>query len=279
VKTWSARGGAASAATSDAIESFGAVRSRTRAEAEPAAGGEAGEVASACQVISTSASSRRRPEIVRVVGKVVAADGELLVAPLTGRRCVCFDAAVHGHERDELGLVTVVLLTRSLRGKPFVIDDGSAQAHVDPRGAYVRLFLDHREGGVNVKLGRPPLADPEFVAGLRMKAHPEYVEGVLTIGEEVEGFAVGSGLSLDEARQAFLLFTEGFAWMPGEGKGCTAVLGRTGGTPFLAAWSDVGFSGGRIGARWLSPVDGPDRFDQFSSGTIFTNMRLKRGRG
>lgn len=90
----------------------------------------------------------------KFVGKVVACEGEPLVAPLSGRTCACFDAA-HWSSSGEL-------LTRTLRGTPFVIEDGTGRALVDPRGAFVRLTHDFKQRG-----------------------YEEASEGVLEIGESV----------------------------------------------------------------------------------------------
>jgi len=121
----------------------------------------------------------RRGDWVRVSGRI--ADGGVLVAPITGRACVCFDAVV-ARARGP-GQLEVVL--RAVRGTPFVIDDGTGKALVDPRGAYVRVVYDHslREG----ELDDGDIADPEFAAELA-GADPaglRFEEGVLAVGETV----------------------------------------------------------------------------------------------
>jgi len=115
-------------------------------------------------------------EFVRVVGRIV--DGGSLVAPITGRTCVSFDAVVrHGGPRTEDAVVT-----RGVRGTPFVIDDGTGKALIDPRGAYIRVVYDHSvlDGAVE----RAKVADPDFLAGAT-GAGLQFEEGVLTLGEVV----------------------------------------------------------------------------------------------
>lgn len=120
-----------------------------------------------------------RGKYVRVVGRIV--DGGSLVAPITGRACVSFDAVVLAPARGAPGGPTVV--ARGVRGTPFVIDDGSGKILVDPRGAFIRVVYDHSvEAGA---LERERVADPDFIAGLEGQAGLRYDEGVLTIGETV----------------------------------------------------------------------------------------------
>ncbi len=124
----------------------------------------------------------RHGDLVRVVGKVVSCEDELLVAPISGRECVCFDAAVKDIEVDENGRIrSSTIAYRSLRGRPFLIEDGTGEAHVDPRGAFVELRLDHHQTG-----WLPRTALPEIVAGVQVDENTAYIEGVLVIGDEVE---------------------------------------------------------------------------------------------
>ncbi|KAB2895972.1 MAG: hypothetical protein F9K40_15370 [Kofleriaceae bacterium] len=127
----------------------------------------------------------------KVVGTVVACEGAPLVAPLTGRRCVAFDAAIfqyvlEPHPTFDAELYTGgQLLTRSLRAVPFFVEDATGRALVDPRGAFVRLTLDHEQGGPGQRIDRLVVADHAFLPRSRPNEDKRYVEGVLEIGELV----------------------------------------------------------------------------------------------
>jgi hypothetical protein len=111
----------------------------------------------------------------RVVGQIV--DGGTLVAPITGRACVSFDAVIL---EDGPGRKVV---TRGLRGTPFIVDDGSGKILVDPRGAYIQVVYDKTEVG---RFDTATVADPDLLEGA--KGHPgnlRFDEGVLAIGEQV----------------------------------------------------------------------------------------------
>jgi hypothetical protein len=126
---------------------------------------------------------------IRVVGIVV--EGSELRAAISGRPCVCFDAAVMGKAQavDRYGLPAVgsgvlksPVLTRRLEVAPFVIDDGTGRALVDARGAYVRLNLDYHRRGLGAI---PTSCDPEMMpVGVR-PIDVVFVEGILRIGENV----------------------------------------------------------------------------------------------
>lgn len=146
----------------------------------------------------------------KIVGTVVACEGEPLVAPLTGRKCACFDAAVwsyelepleHGYQAFEEPMRTAKLLLRSLRGTPFVIEDGTGRGVVDPRGAYVRLAHDHEQGGPHDEVRQVRLADPRFLDGIARSDRMKYSEGALEIGEVVvvSGFVQKPDASPDGA--------------------------------------------------------------------------------
>lgn len=128
---------------------------------------------------------------VKVVGTVVACEGELLVAPLTGRPCVAFDAAIfqyllEPHPAFDIGMHGAgQLLTRSLRAVPFILEDATGRALVDPRGAFVRLTIDHEQGGPGIRIPQLRVADPSFLPKARAHEDKRYVEGVLEVGEEV----------------------------------------------------------------------------------------------
>lgn len=122
---------------------------------------------------------------VLIVGRVLAGVGEQLVAPFTGRAAIAHDAAVTTLRLVDHGDGDPVrrLEKRSLRATPFLLDDGTGQALVDPRGAYVRLVLDRRtrtpRGERVVVHARELIADVFGYEELLLD------EGVLTVGSEV----------------------------------------------------------------------------------------------
>ena len=111
---------------------------------------------------------------VRIIGRVVA--GEPLVAPVTGRACVAYDAAISwGTER--------VVGRRDVRGAPFLVEDDTGRAQIDPRGAFVLLHYQH-----TVEPGDPARLvthDPGFRAGLPPRWDWVVTEGTLAIGDTV----------------------------------------------------------------------------------------------
>ena len=112
---------------------------------------------------------------VRIVGRIV--DGGTLVAPITGRACVSFDAVV----LEDLPGRKVV--TRGLRGTPFIIDDSTGKILVDPRGALIHVVYDKSEVG---SLDPAKVADPDLIAPLAGRTSKfRFDEGVLAIGEKV----------------------------------------------------------------------------------------------
>jgi hypothetical protein len=84
-----------------------------------------------------------------VVGKVVGIGD--LQAPVTGRPCAAYDVAVReGPDRQ--------LVARRMLGAPFLVDDGTGKAVVDPRGAYLQLDMSLVGEGTPDRLR--PLHDP-----------------------------------------------------------------------------------------------------------------------
>ena len=128
---------------------------------------------------------------VRVVGQIV--DGGTLVAPITGRACVSFDAVVLDEDGDGPNV-----LARGVRGTPFIVDDGTGKILVDPRGAYIHVVYDQSEVGT---LDAARIADPDLLAPLAGRTDQlRFDEGVLTIGEHVAvtGLVSAAGTAEDE---------------------------------------------------------------------------------
>lgn len=135
------------------------------------------------------ASIAEAPEgaVVRIDG--VIADGETLIAPLTGRACVFYLATIEeyvssgrsGSWRER---------ARELRGVPFTVDDGTGRALVDPAGARVDIDIDSttRSG----TLDDPTEAEAAFLrrhgqqgAGWIFNKRLRYREGVFQVGERI----------------------------------------------------------------------------------------------
>lgn len=78
-------------------------------------------------------------ELGRIVGHARVHEQEL-VAPLTGRACVYYIAKVEVRDHGEEWKAVIVEET----GVPFVLEDESGRALVDPRGADLALEVDSR---------------------------------------------------------------------------------------------------------------------------------------
>jgi hypothetical protein len=197
---------------------------------------------------------------IKVVGRVVAYEGASLTAPITGRGCVCFDAAVWSHERvpgdgvddwlthDLAGVIDIELprkrqlLARSLRGAPFVIEDATGRAVVDPRGAFVRLTHDFKHGGPDDDGRTLAVVDRTFLDGVELRGHIEYWEGVLELGETVvvsgvvtmPAAATGRG-ELYRGSGDQRVRISGSAESPGDVTDLRAEIDRAGGDPARTA--------------------------------------------
>src|SRR5262245_28416269 len=79
----------------------------------------------------------------RVTGSVL--DGELLVAPLSGRSCVYFSVFVDERLRPKLGANAPhwTRLAAERRGVPFVIEEDGHRAVIEPRRARVMVDIDY----------------------------------------------------------------------------------------------------------------------------------------
>lgn len=112
---------------------------------------------------------------VRIVGQIV--DGGTLVAPITGRTCVSFDAVILENQPGRK------VVTRGLRGTPFIVDDGTGKILVDPRGAFIHVVYDTSEVG---PLDPTKVADPDLLAPLASRRGDfRFDEGILAIGERI----------------------------------------------------------------------------------------------
>jgi len=121
-------------------------------------------------------------EAVRIDGRVV--DGETLIAPLTGRRCV-FYVAILEESQGKRGWIECA---RETRGVPFTVDDGTGGVIVDPAQAQIDAALDSiTKSGL--------FDDPTPVEAAFLKRHGQkptcwfynrgfrYCEGVFEVGE------------------------------------------------------------------------------------------------
>jgi len=131
----------------------------------------------------------------RVIGQARAL-GEQLQGPLTGRPCVYYIAMVE--EQRSTGRSTYWrTIASETRGVPFMLEDGTGRAIVDPNGAQVALDFDG-----NSKSGTFNNADPvqeAFLAKHGQKSEGwvfnktlRYREAMIEVGETVA--VLGSGV-------------------------------------------------------------------------------------
>jgi hypothetical protein len=136
---------------------------------------------------SVTLATARHGAFVRVVGTI--REGETVLAPASGRPCVCFSAAIRGMvlvEPTRLGghhARTWHDVASRVGGAPFVIDDGTGTAVVDPGGAFIRAVVDHTVTSHNrleLKLHDPSMPPANAICH-------EYIvdEGVITVGTRV----------------------------------------------------------------------------------------------
>jgi hypothetical protein len=125
--------------------------------------------------------------VVRLDGRVV--EGEILEAPLTGRRCVYYVAIV---EEFQAGSTPDSWreLAREARGVQFAIEDGSGRAIVDPDAARVDVDLDRTSRSGTFE--EPTAAQMAFLehqgvklTGWSFNRTLRYREGVFEVGEPV----------------------------------------------------------------------------------------------
>jgi hypothetical protein len=98
--------------------------------------------------VSTIAAAKPG-QIVRLVGTIV--EGESVVAPITGRACVCFSAVIHpltrkrgryGRKGEEKNWAVG---PNRVGSASFVVDDGTGRIDVEPGGLSIRAEIDHHE--------------------------------------------------------------------------------------------------------------------------------------
>jgi len=129
----------------------------------------------------------------RIVGRVV--DGPCLTAPLSGRACVFYEVVVEEY-RSMGKLHSWHPIIQEADGVPFVLDDGTGLAHVDPDGAGLAVRRDSiTESGT---FDEPTQAELEFLArhgqqgkGVVFNRALRYREGALEIGETIAVAGVG----------------------------------------------------------------------------------------
>jgi hypothetical protein len=140
-------------------------------------------------------------QVVRIVGTIV--EGGTVHAPITGRACVCFSAAVYPlilQRSDEGGVVRVRAHAPFERvgAADFIVEDGTDRIAVEAGGLLIRADLDHRKEVP----GNTKLHDPSFVVTPINYEELQLDEGIITIGAHVvlEGVVQrGSGGPADAA--------------------------------------------------------------------------------
>jgi hypothetical protein len=126
--------------------------------------------------------------VVRIDGQAIA-HGETLIAPLTGRTCVFYEALIEEFvSQGKSGNWRVRV--REVRGVPFVVDDGTGRAIVDPRIARVDVKIDAttRSGTFDAPtpieeafLHRHGMSGQGMIFNKRLR----YREGAIEVGEPV----------------------------------------------------------------------------------------------
>ncbi len=91
----------------------------------------------------------------KIIG-TVAADGPVLEAPLTKRLCVYYALEIKKYEYKEESTIV-----DDQRAVPFVLDDGSAHAHVDTETAQISATFDH---AVRIVAGKETYAERRLLA-------------------------------------------------------------------------------------------------------------------
>lgn len=123
----------------------------------------------------------------RVVGRV--GEGQTLQAPFTGRSCVFYEATVE-ELRSSGKSSSWRQVVREAVGVPFVIDDGTGRAVIDPNGARVAVDLDMTTRSGTFDDATP--VEEQFLTrhGLRstgwvFNKSLRYREGVIEVGETI----------------------------------------------------------------------------------------------
>lgn len=124
----------------------------------------------------------------RIVGRA-AVLRETLFAPISGRTCVYYVVEVREHD------VSVIrTLVREERGVPFVLEDASGRAVIEPEGAKLVLTTDARtsSGGLGNDASPPERAFLQRHGIANTGRVLTYHEAILEIGEPVA--VVGAGM-------------------------------------------------------------------------------------
>ncbi|MEM7157679.1 MAG: GIDE domain-containing protein [Myxococcota bacterium] len=135
----------------------------------------------------------------RVVG-TLSMNGEPLVAPLTGRACAAYEVVVEEASQDSGTHWTVI--AREVRAEPFIVDDGTGRAFVDPAGATLAITRDSRSQSGIFK--EPDSREADFLArhgestkGTALNRSLRFCEGALELGETVAVLGRGA-VSFDD---------------------------------------------------------------------------------
>lgn len=121
-------------------------------------------------------------EIGRLRGRVRALD-ESLTSPVSGRRCVYYAVVIQG---------TMECVTQC-KSVPFVVEDPSGRAIIEPANGTVALTFDRRETLLSNSPRPPALLGQSGVEhrGLFGTGPLRLLEGVVEIGQHVEVVGVG----------------------------------------------------------------------------------------
>lgn len=130
----------------------------------------------------------------RLIGSI--AGGEVLAAPLSGRACVYYRAVVEelrGNSKHRRW----VSIIEEVRSVPFVVEDGSGRALVDPTGAQIACKVDRQTSSGTFDdataversfLDRHKSASTGFLGFNRSL---RYEEAILEVGERISVVGIG----------------------------------------------------------------------------------------
>lgn len=117
----------------------------------------------------------------RMIGTVRAA-GATLKAPVTGRACVCYHLTVSTNTEDAHTIIS------DQQGVPFVLEDDSGRALVDPEGAALERYRAHDDDASTTRGATKQQLDLLEAYGqkdLGLEVPLRFREEIVEIGEDI----------------------------------------------------------------------------------------------
>lgn len=143
------------------------------------------------------------PEVTigRLVGVAKALDGKTVVAPFSGRVCLAYFAKATDTNAHRTGDILVV--AEETGGVPFLLEDDSGVAVIDPDGATCTLDVDHKASTSDVWgdiTDRQRLFLERYQAGSFSYGSLHWYEAIVEIDERIA--VVGYGQRGDRLRMS-----------------------------------------------------------------------------